>query len=148
MSNTIRCYVCRAPVLPISALKGNNTELILDAALEVYKKWNTYVKTSTLNRWIKEIQRVRPMPGGGKIKYCTQVSSRPPTFVLFTNKNPKTIPTHYVRFLSTLFKEEFSKMTGIPIRINIKEDRGKAFKQIQRANYNSRIYLNNDRRFS
>ena len=60
----------------------------------------------------------------GKIMHCTQVSSRPPTFVLFTNKNPKTIPTHYVRFLSTLFKEEFG-MTGIPIRINIKGRPGK-----------------------
>ena len=113
------------PVVPISALDGKNTEIILDNVLQVYEKWNTYVKTSILNRWIIDIQRTRPMPGGGKIKDCTQVSSRPPSFVFFSNKNPKTIPTHYVRFLSNLLKEEFD-MVGIPIRINIKGRPGKA----------------------
>ena len=48
--------------------------------------WNTYIKTAILNRWIQEIQRTRPIPGGGKIKYCTQISSRPPSFVFFSNK--------------------------------------------------------------
>eukprot|EP00942_MAST-04A_sp_MAST-4A-sp1_P003416 g3416.t1 len=111
-------------IVPISALDGKNTNIILDNVLDVYEKWNTYIKTGILNRWIQEIQRTRPIPGGGKIKYCTQISSRPPSFVFFSNKNPKTIPTHYVRFLINLLKEEFD-MNGIPIRVNIKGRPGK-----------------------
>ena len=53
-----------------------------------------------------------------KIKYITQVKSRPPTFALFCTSN--TIPSFTERFLRSRLQSDFS-FHGVPIRFIIKK---------------------------
>jgi GTP-binding protein len=69
----------------------------------------------------KVIKRYQPFSKRGKeikIKYTTQVSISPPTFVLFTTK-PKEITKNYKKYiLNNLYK--LYKFTGCSIRIRFK----------------------------
>jgi GTP-binding protein len=49
----------------------------------------------------------------------TQVSTRPPTFVIFTT-NPDKLPDSYIRYLSNGLRDEFG-ITGIPVRIQLRK---------------------------
>nr|CCA22109.1 ras family GTPase putative [Albugo laibachii Nc14]CCA23399.1 ras family GTPase putative [Albugo laibachii Nc14] len=106
-------------VLPTSALTGHGTRKILPEIINVYEKWIKRISTARLNRWFNAISRHHPPPNTkGKrpnIKYVTQVSTRPPTFVLFVN-SPSLIPESYQRFFLSQLREEFG-MDGIPARL-------------------------------
>ena len=52
-----------------------------------------------------------------KIRYMTQKSARPPTFLLFANI--AAIPDHYLRYLMGSLRERF-QLPGVPIRIQIR----------------------------
>ena len=56
-----------------------------------------------------------------RIKYGTQIKTRPPTFKFFTNY-PDKIPDSYVKYLTNDMRKNF-KLPGVPIRISfIKSD--------------------------
>jgi GTP-binding protein len=111
------------PVVPISALTGQNLERLLRAVFTAYDVWNQRVATSELNRWLAGmIQRhPPPAPAGRRIKlrYMTQAKSRPPTFVLFCSK-PKDLPDSYLRYLENALREDFG-LPGTPIRITLRK---------------------------
>ena len=111
------------PVVPISALTGQNLERLLRAVFAAYDVWNQRVATSKLNRWLAGmIQRhPPPAPAGRRIKlrYMTQAKSRPPTFVLFCSK-PKDLPDSYLRYLENGLREDFG-LPGTPIRITLRK---------------------------
>ena len=50
-----------------------------------------------------------------RIRYMTQIKTRPPTFTLFTSR-PEDLPVSYVRYLISGLRGEF-KLKGIPIRV-------------------------------
>ena len=54
-----------------------------------------------------------------KLRYMTQPSARPPTFVAFCSR-PEVMPTSYVRYLVNSLRETF-KMPGVPIRFNLRK---------------------------
>ena len=58
-----------------------------------------------------------PLVGGRRLKfrYMTQTKARPPTFVIFSNKN-KEVPDSYLRYLTNQLRESFG-MQGVPIRL-------------------------------
>ncbi|ABV73822.1 GTP-binding protein EngA [Rickettsia canadensis str. McKiel] len=106
-------------VLFISAINKQNIEQVLDACLTIYKNWNKKITTSKLNEWLNFTTEAHPLPlqKGGKrvrIKYMTQIKTRPPTFKLFSN-NPEKITNSYTRYLVNNMREAFD-MPGIPIR--------------------------------
>ncbi|MEE8188426.1 MAG: ribosome biogenesis GTPase Der [Kiloniellales bacterium] len=111
------------PVVPISALTGQNLERLLRAVFTAYDVWNQRVATSELNRWLAGmIQRhPPPAPAGRRIKlrYMTQAKTRPPTFVLFCSK-PKDLPDSYLRYLENALREDFG-LPGTPIRITLRK---------------------------
>ena len=78
------------PVITVSARTGQNLSKLLDAALESYKAWNRRIPTAELNRWLGAMLEANPPPlvDGRrlKIRYMTQVKTRPPTFSLFASK--------------------------------------------------------------
>lgn len=49
-----------------------------------------------------------------KLKYITQINSRPPTFALFANR--KDVPESYSRYLQRSLSEEFD-FGGVPVRL-------------------------------
>lgn len=110
-------------VVPLSAKKGQGLEKVLDAVLSARETWNIRVPTGELNRWLEGLiaHHTPPMIKGRrlKIKYITQVKTRPPTFHLFTN-NAKDFPGAYEKYIINNLRETF-KMEGTPIRLLLKQ---------------------------
>ena len=50
-----------------------------------------------------------------RIRYMTQVKSRPPTFALFVSR-PADLPDHYLRYLVGGLRADFG-LDGIPVRM-------------------------------
>lgn len=100
-----------APLIPISALTGENVTKVMQNVIKVYQQWNAYLSTSKLNDWIDYARdHHAPIMVKGKpvkLKYVTQAKKRPPTFVLFTNY-PKAIKGAYEKYLMNSLKEFFS----------------------------------------
>lgn len=111
------------PVVPLSALHGKHVEKLMDAALNIYEQWNRRLKTGALNRWLDgALQRHSPPIVKNKrikIRYITQIKSRPPTFALFVN-NTEDFPESYERYLVNGIRETFD-LWGVPIRIILRK---------------------------
>ncbi|GIW47159.1 MAG: GTPase Der [Deltaproteobacteria bacterium] len=107
-----------APVLRISALKGQGIDRVFDTIDRVYANFTKRIPTKSLNRFLKRILETNPPPiyRGKEIKfyYISQPITKPPTFVVFTN-SIKGIPESYKRFLENRLREEY-KLEGTPIR--------------------------------
>jgi GTP-binding protein len=110
-------------VVPLSALSGRGVEKLSKAVLEAYDTWNRRVPTPQLNRWLEEaIGRHSPPAVSGrriKIRYITQASSRPPTFVAFCSR-ADDLPQSYIRYLTNSLRDAF-KLPGVPLRLNLRK---------------------------
>lgn len=111
------------PVVPLSAQRGKNVEKLMDASLNIYDQWNRRLRTGELNRWLEGIlQRHSPPIVKGKrikIRYITQIKSRPPTFALFVN-NIDDFPASYERYMVNSLRDTFD-LWGVPIRIVLRK---------------------------
>lgn len=110
-------------LVTISALSGRGLNRLMEAVLEAYAVWNCRVPTSNLNRWLEEaLARHAPPAAAGrriKLRYMTQPSARPPTFVAFCSR-PDGLPKSYVRYLTNSLREAFD-LPGVPIRFNLRK---------------------------
>ena len=96
-------------------------KLVLVPALEhSLESWDSRIPTGRLNAFLGEIVAAHPHPlRGGKqprILFGTQVSSRPPKFVLFTTG---FLDPGYRRFIMRRLRETFD-FTGTPIEISMR----------------------------
>ncbi len=111
------------PVITLSALRGDNTNRLLDAVLGAYEIWNRRVSTPRLNRWLATMTQAHPPPAPGgrriKLRYMTQARTRPPTFAVFCSR-PKDLPDTYLRYLENGLREDFD-LPGTPIRVNLRK---------------------------
>lgn len=116
-------YIKGVKVVTISALKGHKLDTLLDGVLETYNVWNRRIPTAQLNRWIEGVLEHHPPPlvegRRVKIRYVTQVKTRPPTFALFVNK-PLDLPESYQRYLTTHLRDSFD-MPGVPVRLLLRK---------------------------
>jgi GTP-binding protein len=105
--------------LPISVLTGKGLNRLLPAVVKAYERWATRVPTAALNRWLEEALAAHapPMAKGRrvKIRYATQASTRPPTFVLFVSQ-ANALPDSYLRYLAHGLRETFD-LAGAPLRL-------------------------------
>jgi len=110
-------------VVPVSALSGRGVDKVMEAVLSAYDVWNKRVSTAALNRWLQEaLDRHTPPASSGRrirIRYVTQPSSRPPTFVAFCSK-PGDLPASYIRYLVNSLREAFD-LPGTPIRFGLRK---------------------------
>lgn len=110
------------PVVLVSALSGRGIDKLFQAVFEIYEQWNGRASTSLLNRWLEGALQAHPAPlvSGRrlKLKYITQVKTRPPTFVVFSTKADK-LPDSYKRYLVNGLREEFD-FKGTPIRLEVR----------------------------
>jgi GTP-binding protein len=110
-------------VVPVSALSGRGVDKIMDAVLAAHDVWNRRVPTAALNRWLQDaLDRHTPPASSGRrirIRYVTQPSSRPPTFVAFCSK-PGDLPASYVRYLVNSLREAFD-LPGTPVRFSLRK---------------------------
>jgi GTP-binding protein len=109
-------------LVPISALSGRGIDKLPKAVLTAYELWNKRVSTPDLNRWLAEaLSRHAPPAVSGrrvKIRYITQPSTRPPTFVAFCSR-AEALPQSYLRYLMNSLREAF-KLPGVPLRLNLR----------------------------
>ena len=111
------------PLVQICALQGEGLKDLMRETMRMYDHWNFRISTGKLNRWLQEMEDNHPPPitAGRRIKlrYMTQVKSRPPTFSLWVNK-PVDLPDSYQRFLTNGLRQAFG-LQGVPLRWQLKK---------------------------
>ena len=132
-SNTAKEYTLRireelkflpyAPILFTSCLTGKRVIATIQLVDQVAEEFGKRVSTSHLNNLLEESTTKVPLPryGRGRVKiyYGTQVSIKPPTFVLFANY-PKRIHVTYQRYLINRIRQ-FLGFERSPIRLLLRE---------------------------
>jgi GTP-binding protein len=107
-------------VVYLSAINGDSVHKVLDKCLEAYKLWNRRIPTSKLNDWLFFALEQHQLPMNKKLgrrvrlKYVTQIKTRPPTFKFFSN-DPDGINESYRKYLLNRLRDDFN-MPGVPIR--------------------------------
>ncbi|MDP8912784.1 MAG: ribosome biogenesis GTPase Der [Pseudomonadota bacterium] len=113
------------PLITVSGMTGKGIDQLLGAAFEVREIWSKRVSTGQLNRWFEEaIERnPPPAPGGRRIKlrYITQVNTRPPSFVLFGTRVDQ-LPDSYLRYLVNGIRKELG-FGAVPVRLQARASR-------------------------
>ncbi len=103
----------------VSALTGQRLTKLMEEVDYVYAKSTFRATTGMLNDVITDaVQAVEPPSKSGrraKIKYATQASTQPPTFVIFTN-DASLVHFSYRRYLENYIRRAFS-LDGTPIRL-------------------------------
>lgn len=116
-------YLAYAPIVFISAETGQRVTNLFEMINSVNKSNNLRVPTSMLNDVISEAIAITQPPSdkGKRLKvfYVTQVSTRPPTFVIFVN-NKELMHFSYVRYLENHIRKHFD-MVGTPIHMITRE---------------------------
>lgn len=123
----ILSFVPYAEILFISALTGQRTTKIFDLLETVIQNHAMRIQTGVLNEILMEAVAMQQPPSdkGKRLKlfYMTQVSTKPPTFVLFVNKK-ELMHFSYQRYIENRIRDTFGFM-GTPIRIFIRERKEK-----------------------
>jgi GTP-binding protein len=113
------------PVLTVSAATGKGIDTLLKVAFETRDLWSKRVSTGQLNRWFEDAieKNPPPAPGGKRIKlrYITQVGSRPPSFVLFGTRVDQ-LPDSYLRYLINGIRKELD-FGAVPVRLTARASR-------------------------
>lgn len=112
-----------APILGVSALTGYNIDKILDMALASYQQFQMKITTSKLNEWLEyartqhspKLHKGKPV----KLKFVSQIKTRPPTFGVFTN-HPQVLTGDYQRYLVNSLRQFFS-INLSPIRLYLRK---------------------------
>jgi GTP-binding protein len=111
------------PCIGISAKTGKNLDKLMQAVFAQEALWNTRISTSLLNQWLRETTERHPPPLAGsmriRLKYMTQIKTRPPTFVIFITK-PTELPESYLRYLLNQLRYDFD-LPGVPIRFQTRK---------------------------
>jgi GTP-binding protein len=102
-----------APVVYVSALSGAGVDKLFPLIREVYEAASTRIPTGEMNRFVESLHFEER-----KILYITQASIRPPSFVVFTNRNT---PMHFSneRYLANQIRKKFG-FRGTPIVLKTK----------------------------
>ena len=118
-------YLSYAPILFISALTGRRVKKVLDVIDFVAEQSKKRILTSPLNRYFGKWVEGNPPPlyknRKVKLNYITQVSTAPPTFVIYAN-TPDGIHFSYERYLINQIRETFG-FEGVPIRLQFRKKR-------------------------
>jgi GTP-binding protein len=108
-----------APLVTVSAKTGRGLDRLHEAVRAAHDMWNKRITTARLNTWLGAMTEAHPPPAPGghriKLRYMTQVKTRPPGFVIKCSR-PDELPESYKRYLVNGLREHFD-MPGTPIRL-------------------------------
>lgn len=120
-------FMAYAPIVFISAKTGQRIDKLFEEINFVAQQNNTRLTTSALNVMLAEATaRVQPPTDKGKrlkVYYITQIATKPPTFVIFTN-SLELFHFSYKRYLENQIRTTFG-LTATPIKIILRERREK-----------------------
>ncbi len=113
-------FVEWAPMIFVSALTGQRVENIIDLVDTAAAEHKRRVSTATINQVLEEaISWLSPPTNRqgrqGKIYYGTQVSTEPPTIVLFVN-DAKRFNDNYRRYIERQFRQQLG-FQGTPLKL-------------------------------
>lgn len=122
-------FLQHCPSLCISAMTGRNVEEVFQEVLQVQEECAKRVSTHQLNEFLQRALQLTPPPmiKGKRLRvyYMTQISNKPPQFVLFTNY-PDLLTRPYKRYLYNRFREAFG-FKGAPVEFFVRgKKRGEA----------------------
>src|ERR1700730_13871580 len=110
-------------IVPVSGLTGLGLDAMMETIFTAGEVWNRRVSTPDLNRWLAAVQERHPPPLVAsrrvRLRYITQVNTRPPTFALFASK-PGEVPDSYRRYLVNALRQDFD-LPGTPIRMMLRK---------------------------
>jgi GTPase len=115
-----------APVITISALDGQRVDRIVSLVYRANEARHRRIPTAKLNEFFEKAiaqprGKVAPAPAKGglsrlRVQYLTQISVRPPTFVVFTAGGKPGLHFSYQRYLQNRLREEFD-FFATPLRL-------------------------------
>ena len=110
------------PLLTVSAKTGKGIDMILKVAFDLRDAWSRRVPTGELNRWFEQAIDANPPPAPKgqriKLRYITQVKTRPPTFVVFGNRTDE-LPESYRRYLVNAIRRDLN-LGPVPLRLDFR----------------------------
>jgi GTP-binding protein len=110
------------PLLTVSAKTGKGIDTILKVGFDLREAWSRRVSTGELNRWFEAATEANPPPAPKgrriKLRYITQVNTRPPTFVVFGNRTEE-LPESYRRYLVNALRRDLG-LGEVPVRLNFR----------------------------
>ena len=110
------------PLLAVSAMTGKGLDQMLSAAFELRAQWSRRVPTAALNRWFDKALEANPPPAPGgrriKLRYVTQIKTRPPSFVVFGTRLDD-LPASYERYLVNSIRKELG-FGAVPVRLTMR----------------------------
>jgi len=110
------------PLLTVSAATGKGIDTLIGAAFETRAAWSKRVGTGELNRWFERAIEANPPPAPGgkriKLRYVTQVKTRPPSFVIFGTRVDQ-LPASYERYLVNSLRRELD-FGAVPVRVTMR----------------------------
>lgn len=114
-----------APILPLSALQGKGIKELLNTAIDLYGQLTKRIGTSALNRALQDWLDRYPPPASKtahfKIRYMTQESANPVSFIIFATR-PEVVPETYITYLKNRIREDLG-FDHIPVQLEIKGSR-------------------------
>lgn len=120
-------YMTYAPCVFISAKTGQRINKLFETIDVVIQNQNLRVQTGVLNEILYDATAMNQPPSDKghrlKIYYMTQVSVKPPTFVMFIN-DKELMHFSYTRYIENQIREAFG-FKGTPIRMLARERKEK-----------------------
>lgn len=116
-------FILYAPIVFISAITGQRVQNLLEMIKVVNNNYNLRIRTGVINDIINEAVLMNQPPSdkgvSSKIYYATQVSVRPPKFVIFV-RHKALIHFSYARYLENQLRNHFG-FSGVPIQFEFRE---------------------------
>ena len=113
--------------ITLSALTGQRVGKLMEMVDYVYEKSNFRATTGLLNDVVTDaVRAVEPPSSKGrraKIKYVTQPTTQPPTFVFFVS-DAKLLHFSYRRYLENCIRRSF-QLDGTPVKLVFRDDSDK-----------------------
>ena len=117
-------YLKQFKVQPISGKTGWNLDRLMGWVVRLADQAEKRIKTSDLNRFVKEVISRNPPPAAGSgnfnILYASQVKTSPPTFIFFMNRKGN-LPESYQRYIENQIKNRLG-FRSQPIRIHFRAE--------------------------
>ena len=124
---TTLAYMTYAPIVFISAVTGLRINKLFETIDMVIQNQSMRVQTGVMNEILYDAMAMNQPPSAKgkrlKIYYMTQVSIKPPTFILFIN-DKELMHFSYTRYIENQIREAFG-FKGTPIRLIARERKEK-----------------------
>ena len=116
-------FITYAPIIFLSALTHKRVNTLFPHIKQVFENFSRRVQTSVMNDVVLDAMYVNPPKKHNgqvlKVYYATQVTSKPPTFILFVN-DEDVMHFSYKRYLQNRLRESFN-FEGTPIKLILRK---------------------------